>query len=125
TTTIVYMMIFPALIKLRYSHGHVPRPYKIPGGMIAAWVVTILTTGWAILATVALLYPGFGTSDPDSSLLEGFEGQRGAFEALQFILLAVLIGLGLVFYWLGAPTRRRQVEVSLIDEQPVAVATTT
>jgi amino acid transporter len=123
TTTIAYTMIFPALIKLRYSHGHVPRPYKIPGGMAGAWAVTILTTGWAMLATVALLYPGFGTSDPDASLPEGFEGQRAAFEASQFIPLAVLIALGLIFYWMGAPTRQRQVDVSLVEE-PAAVAST-
>ena len=46
-----------------------------------------------------------------------------AFEASQFIPLAVLIGLGLIFYWMGAPTRRREVEVPLV-EQPAAVAGT-
>ena len=90
TTTIAYTMIFPALIKLRYSHPHVPRPYRVPGGMAGAWAVSILTTGWAALATVALLFPGFGTAHPDESLPEGFEGQRAAFEASQFIPLAIL-----------------------------------
>ena len=123
TTTIAYTMIFPALIKLRYSHPHVPRPYRVPGGMAGAWAVSILTTGWAALATVALLFPGFGTAHPDQSLPEGFEGQRGAFEASQFIPLAALIALGLIFYWMGAPTRQKQVEVSLVDE-PAAVAGT-
>ena len=32
TTVISYALIFPALIKLRNSHGHVHRPYKVPGG---------------------------------------------------------------------------------------------
>jgi amino acid transporter len=123
TTTIAYTMIFPAFIKLRYSHPHVPRPYRVPGGMAGAWAVSILTTGWAMLATIALLYPGFGTSDPDSALPEGFEGQRGAFEASQFIPLAALVVLGLIFYALGAPTRRREVAVSLVDE-PAPVAST-
>ena len=31
TTTIAYVLVFPALIKLRYSHPHVPRPYRVPG----------------------------------------------------------------------------------------------
>ena len=35
-TTISYIVIFPALIKLRYSHPHVNRPYKIPGGWSAS-----------------------------------------------------------------------------------------
>jgi amino acid transporter len=30
--TMVYLLIFPAVIKLRYSHPDVPRPYRIPEG---------------------------------------------------------------------------------------------
>src|SRR3954466_10456711 len=123
TTTISYTMIFPALVKLRYSHPHVPRPYRVPGGMAGAWAASILTTGWAALATVALLYPGFGTANPDDSLPEGFEGQRAAFEASQFIPLAILVGLGLIFYWMGAPTRQRQVEVPLAGERAAMAGT--
>src|SRR3954467_9779231 len=70
TTTLSYVLVFPALIKLRYTYAHVPRPYRVPGGMAGAWLVSILTTGWAALATVALLYPGFGTAHPDESLPE-------------------------------------------------------
>jgi amino acid transporter len=116
TTTISYLVVFPAVIKLRYTHGHVPRPYKIPWGNKGAWICGVLCTAWSMLATVALLYPGFGTSDPDSSLPDGWAGQRGAYEASQFIPLAVLIALGVLFYLLGAPTRRQAVEVPLTAE---------
>ena len=68
TTTIAYLLVFPAVIKLRYTHGHVPRPYRIPGGNAGVWIAGTLCTMWAALATVALLYPGVGTSDPNSSL---------------------------------------------------------
>src|SRR4051794_11811876 len=34
TTTISYLLVFPAVIKLRYSHGHVPRPFRVPGGRL-------------------------------------------------------------------------------------------
>ncbi|MEA2291158.1 MAG: glutamate:GABA antiporter [Solirubrobacteraceae bacterium] len=105
TTTIAYLLVFPALVKLRYSHAAVPRPYRVPGGNAGAWVVSVLCTGWAALATVALLYPGFGTSKPDDSLPAGWT--RGSYEASQFVPLAALILLGLVFYALGAPTRRK------------------
>ena len=44
TTTMSYLLIFPALIKLRYSHGHVHRPYMVPGGMAGVWIVGCLTT---------------------------------------------------------------------------------
>src|SRR3954462_9941398 len=119
TTTIAYTMIFPALIKLRYSHPHVPRPYKVPGGMAGAWIVSILTTGWAARATVALLFPGFGTAHPDEALPEGFAHQRGAFEVSQFVPLAALVVLGLLFYWSGRGTRAQQADVPIAPVAPL------
>jgi amino acid transporter len=116
TTTISYLLVFPAVIKLRYTHGHVPRPYRVPGGTIGVWLAGGLCTLWAALATVALLYPGFGTSKPDSSLPDGWT--RSAYEVSQFAPLAALIVLGLVFYALGAPTRRRLADVP-IGAEPV------
>src|SRR5690242_16059500 len=68
TTTISYLLIFPTVIKLRYTHGQVPRPFRVPGGMVGVWLAGGLCTLWAAFATVALLYPGFGTSNPDSHL---------------------------------------------------------
>jgi glutamate:GABA antiporter len=115
TTTIAYLAIFPALWKLRRSHPEVPRPYSVPGGMTGATVVSLLTTGWALLATIALLWPGFGTSNPDASLPAGFAGQRLQFELSQFIPLIVLFALGCLFYVLGGKTRshlvKRQIPV--------------
>jgi amino acid transporter len=123
TTTIAYLLVFPALVKLRYSHPHVPRPYRVPGGMAGAWIVSVLTTGWAALATVALLYPGFGTSKPDDALPEGFANQRGAFEVSQFVPLAALLLLGVVFYWSGRSTRAQRADVPLVPgETPIAPA---
>jgi amino acid transporter len=116
TTTISYLLVFPSVIKLRYSHGHVPRPYRVPFGTAGVWVAGVLCTAWAALATIALLYPGFGTSDPNSSLPSGWT--RGSYELSQFVPLGALILLGLVFYALGAPTRRQLADVP-IAPQPV------
>jgi amino acid transporter len=113
TTTISYLLIFPALGKLRSTHGHVPRPYRVPGGTAGAWIISMLCTLWAALATVALLYPGFGTSKPDSALPSGWT--RAAYERSQFIPLAALILLGLLFYAAGAPTRRRLADVPIAE----------
>jgi amino acid transporter len=125
TTTIAYVLVFPALVKLRYSHPHVPRPYRVPGGIAGAWIISVLTTGWAALATVALLYPGFGTAHPDAALPEGFAHQRGAFEVSQFVPLAVLLVIGLLFYWSGRATRLQRAEVPLAAaEAPTAPAAT-
>jgi hypothetical protein len=86
--------------------------------MAGAWIVSILTTGWAALATVALLYPGFGTAHPDDALPEGFENARGAFETSQFVPLAVLLGLGVLFYWSGRRTRAEQAELPIAPVAP-------
>jgi glutamate:GABA antiporter len=115
TTTIAYVVIFPAVIKLRYTHGHVPRPFRVPGGKLGVWLAGGLCTLWAAFATVALLYPGFGTAHPDSALPDGWAGQRGAYEVSQFVPLAVLIGIGLIFYALGAPTRRQTAQLPIAE----------
>jgi hypothetical protein len=44
--------------------------------------LTILATGWSLLVTACLLWPGLGTADPDTALPAGFEGQRLQFELL-------------------------------------------
>jgi glutamate:GABA antiporter len=103
--TITYVLIFPAVIRLRYKYPDVARPYRIPGGTVGLWVVGILTTAWAAFTTLAVLYPGIGTSDPDSSLPDGFTGQRGQYELSQLVPLGVMIVIGLIFYALGRRTR--------------------
>jgi amino acid transporter len=126
TTTIAYLAIFPALWKLRRSHPEVPRPYKVPGGTAGAGIVSLLTFGWALLATIALLWPGFGTSNPDSSLPTGFAGQRLQFELSQIIPLLVLFAVGCLFYYLGGETRshlvKRQIPVGAEAPADVGVA---
>ena len=44
TTTISYLLVFPTLIRLRYTHPHVPRPYRVPGGMAGAWALRACRT---------------------------------------------------------------------------------
>ena len=118
TTTISYLAIFPALIKLRYSHPHVHRPYTVPGGIAGVWVVGVITTAFAGLATLALLWPGIGTDTPDSALPTGFG--RPDYELTQFLPLVVLFIVGVLFYMAGSGVRSQMVRVSLEDDQPVA-----
>jgi amino acid transporter len=120
TTTISYLAIFPALYLLRRSHPHVPTPYRIPGGNGVALGISILTFAWALLATLSLLWPGIFTSTDvsmwDASLPTSFAGERLQYELSQMVPLAVFIAVGVLFYALGAPTRRREVDISLLDE---------
>jgi amino acid transporter len=103
--TITYVLIFPAVIKLRYSHPNVRRPYRIPGGKLGVWVAGILATAWCVVTTVSILYPGIGTAHPDQSLPPGFSHERLQYELSQLIPLAVMVLVGLLFHRLGARTR--------------------
>ena len=105
--TITYVLIFPAVIRLRYKYPDVPRPYRIPGGKPGLWVVGILTTAWAAFTTVAIIYPGIGTASPDSSLPSGFAGERLQYTLTQVIPLGVMVLIGLLFYALGRNTRQQ------------------
>ncbi len=113
TTTISYLAIFPALYLLRRKMPDVHRPYRVPWGNGGAALFSGLTFFWSALATAALLWPGLGQSDPDASLPEGFAGQRWQYEASQIIPLLFFFALGVLFYILGAPTRRKEVVVPL------------
>jgi amino acid transporter len=106
-TTLSYIVIFPTLIKLRYSHPHVNRPYKVPGGMAGVWICGVLTTFWALLASVVGLFPGLGDGGllNDGALPDGFS--RGTFELVVFIPLVITLLVGLVFYAMGRKTRQQ------------------
>ena len=83
------------------------RPYRIPGGTVGLWVVGILTTAWAALTTIAIIYPGIGTAHPDASLPTAFAGERLQYTLSQVIPLGAMVLIGLAFWALGAPTRRQ------------------
>jgi amino acid transporter len=116
TTTISYLAIFPALIQLRRKYPDLPRPYKVPGGMVGVWIVGGLTELWALFATIALLWPGILTAHPNASLPAGFT--RGQYEWSQIIPLIALFALGALFYYLGTSTRRDVAEIPLLVETP-------
>jgi amino acid transporter len=116
TTTISYLFIFPALIKLRYSRPDVSRPYRVPGGMAGAWICSLVPTFWALVATIFLLWPGLGVNwfgaggNPNDSLADlSFSHQRLQYELTQIVPLAVIVLIGLAFYVLGGKARREMV----------------
>jgi amino acid transporter len=110
-TTISYIVIFPALIKLRYSHGNVHRPYRVPFGMAGVWICGVLTTLWAAFASLVGLFPGLldGTLLNDGALPEGFS--RLGYELTVFVPVGVTLAVGVIFYILGRPTREQAVDL--------------
>lgn len=54
-TVLMYLLLFGAAIRLRYSRRDTERPYKVPGGLIGMWVVA----GAGIGASLFTFFIGF------------------------------------------------------------------
>ncbi len=122
TTLISYLWIFPAVLKLRYSHPHVQRPYVHPWGMTGLWISTILVTGWIALGSWVAVFPD--TLERVFGVGYGFKGSwgvgQGEFEALTLGTLAVIVAIGLVGYWFGTGVRSQTVVVSAAAPEPLS-----
>jgi amino acid transporter len=121
TTLLSYLWIFPAVLKLRYTHPETPRPYVHPWGMAGLWASTILTTAWILLGSWVSVFPG--TLERLFGLSYDFKGTwgvgRGTFEALTLGTLAIITVVGLVGYYFGADVRRQVVPLGAAEPEPV------
>lgn len=122
TTLLSYLLMFPTVIKLRYSHPHVKRPYRLPFGMVGVWVSGVLCTAWMLLGSWVAVFPGtideyvFGLhySVPDS-----YGVSRMRFEVFTLGTLGVVVAFAIVGYFLGAPVRAQQVDVPISSLESV------
>jgi amino acid transporter len=111
---LAYLMIFPTFAALRIRRPDLPRPFRAPGGNATAVLISVVSTAWALLAAVCLLWPGFGTAHPDAALPAGFEGQRKRFEILVLTPIVLLVPICASLLGLGTrPTPRA-------DTQPLS-----
>ena len=51
---IPFLVMFPALVVLRRKHPDRPRPFRVPGGAVGAWICTVLCT--LIMALVIFIF---------------------------------------------------------------------
>jgi amino acid transporter len=98
---LAYLLIFPAFAALRIRRPDLPRPFRAPGGTGVAIAISVVATAWALLASVCLLWPGFGTAHPDEALPAGFEGERAQFELLVLIPIAAMVPICALLYHFG------------------------
>jgi amino acid transporter len=120
TTLISYLWIFPAALKLRYTHPGVERPYRVPGGMRGIWAATILSTGWVALGSWVAVFPG--TLEPllgiDYNFNDAWGVSRGTFEALALGTLAAVLVLAVVGYAMGRDVRAQSARIPLEPLEP-------
>jgi len=118
TTLISYLWIFPAALKLRYSYGHVYRPYVHPFGLPGIWISTILVTFWIALGSWVAVFPD--TLERLFGVGYGFKDTWGVtqptFEWLTLGTLIVIVLVGLAGYALAERVRRETVTVELPAE---------
>src|SRR4051812_32549854 len=115
TTLISYLWIFPAALKLRITHPHVPRPYRVPGGMAGIWIATGLSTPWVPLGSWVAVFPGtlerlFGI---DYNFHDTWGVSRGTFEGLALGTLGIVLLVAFVGYALARDVRAQAATVAL------------
>ncbi len=115
TGLLSYVLIFPALIRLHYSHGDVPRPYRVPFGTFGIWLCGGITLAWIVLGSWIAIFPdtienlvGAGYNFHD---YWGISRMR--FEVFTLGTLVVIAVIGIVGYMAGADVRRAEVDVPL------------
>jgi amino acid transporter len=119
TTLISYLWIFPAALKLRYTHGHVHRPYRVPGAERGMWISGVLITIAVALGSWVAVFPG--TLEKLLGLSYDFRGtwgvSRGTFEALTLGTLAVILLIAIVGYAAGREVREKAaVDIPIAEE---------
>ncbi len=99
TTTLSYLFIFPAFLILRYKYPNVYRPYKVPGGMVGAWIVTLLPLAYAAIGSYFILLPA-------TISVSGIS--KTTYIVTQFVALGIIFLLAIVFYVWGHMEKRNQ-----------------
>ena len=114
TTTVyivMYILMYLAAIKLRYSQSNVKREFKVPGGKVGMWAIA----GWGIASMIVIfilaLFPPSQSSVESISLL-----------AFEFLMIAGTIGVVLVpqiIYWQRKPSwiPKKQTTQNSVEEQ--------
>ena len=121
TTLISYVWIFPAALKLRYTHPNVNRPYRVPT-KYGMWIGALVITAWVALGSFVAIFPGvlerlLGVS---YNFVDTWGVSRSRYEAYTFATLAVIVAFGVIGYLAGAGVRRQVVQIEGDAPQPAA-----
>jgi amino acid transporter len=109
TTLLSYLWIFPAVLRLRYTHPETRRPYVVPFGNAGIWISTALVTFWIALGSFVAVFPG--VLEKIFNVPYNFHDEwglsRAKFEAYTLGTLAVIVAFGLVGYYFGSGVRHQ------------------
>jgi amino acid transporter len=80
---IMYILLFAAAIKLRYTEPHLARPFKVPGGLTGMWVLGGAGILSALFAALVCFFPS-------SQVAPGSEWGYVTFLALSILLFSTI-----------------------------------
>lgn len=117
TTLISYLLIYPAVWKLRKSYPDVERPFRMP------WMkpLTILLIVLVAVASIQLIVPGAGYHWFSSDFApSGWSyNERYTYLFTELIPVLVFILVGVLFWALGGRTRKEVIPAELAVTEPV------
>src|SRR5947209_12230811 len=116
TSTLSYMLSFPAYLIMCYKYPNVHRHYRVPGGMVGAWIVTLLPFAYAAVGSYFILIP--------STISSSLGIDKTTYIVTQFVALGIILLLAIVFYvWGQLEKQNRDVVVDLnLENQSEVVA---
>jgi amino acid transporter len=111
TALLAYLLMFLAFLILRYKYPAVTRTYRVPGGLVGAWIVTLLPVAYVGISCYFLLIPS-------DVYLQNNHLDRLTFELTHFVPLACIVALTIVLYvWGHRERQNRDVLVELGDSR--------
>src|SRR3984893_7101896 len=118
TTLISYLLICPALWKLRRSHPDTPRPFRMP----AYRPLTVILMVLVAIASVQLIAPGLGKSWFGSNFAPSnwTYAQRFTYLWTELIPVLAFIAVGVLFWWLGRRSRAQAAAAAREAASPVS-----
>ncbi len=102
-TVIVYVLVVPAIVRLRTTHPHVHRPYVVPGGAVGLWACAAITWILSVITCITLLWPGLldNMLGHSYSITDSWGMSRLRFELMDLGTFAVLTLIAVGFWAYG------------------------
>lgn len=97
TITVLYMIYYilmsTAFLRLRYDQPNRPRSFKVPGGMVGAWIVAGIGLISSVFAIVLAIYP--------PAQVKSEVGSPAIYISVIVILVAIILAICLALYQLS------------------------
>jgi len=97
---VMYLLMFAAAIKLRYSKPDAVRPYKVPGGKLGMWLISGIAWLTSLFAIIVGFIPTPGVREKGTMYVLGY---------ISFLLIGTLVFI-LIPLWLYKYSKKNPVQ---------------